>query len=170
MTSRRCPFCGPAPGIFAKSRNFRALYNRAPILPGHSLVVPKRHVESLMALSEAGTAEFLVFGREVARLLASVFRTAAFDLTIQEGVDAGQTVTHLHMHVIPRVAGDLPSPGDWYPRLRRGESEAVDSTSRPRLTYGELAAVVRRIKRSTRARPRKARRRPARPRRTRRKR
>ena len=69
-----------------------------------------------------------------------------FDWTIQGGESAGQTVDHLHLHVIPRKRGDLPSPGDWYPRLRASESEAIDSELRPHLTDTELLDAVLRLR------------------------
>src|ERR1035437_9063760 len=111
-----CPFCAVnfSEIGFARSTNFVALYNIAPILPGHSLVIPRRHVESLMDLSDAEVSEFMIFGRDVARLLLRAFETSAFNWTIQEKEEAGQTVSHLHMHLIPRTPGDFPRPGDWY--------------------------------------------------------
>lgn len=147
----KCPFCYPVAGEFADSRQFRAICNVAPILPGHSLVVPKRHVESLMDLIDDELAEFMVFGRRVARILGHAFGTPAFNWTIQEREAAGQTVAHLHMHVIPRVSGDLPSPGDWYhPRLRQAQAEAIDTVSRRRMCQGEIDAMVARLRRAAR--------------------
>jgi bis(5'-adenosyl)-triphosphatase len=103
-----------------------------------------------MDLSDDELAEFMLFGRRVARLLARAFQTPAFNWTIQEREAAGQTVAHLHMHVIPRVARDLPRPGEWYPLLRQAEAEPIDSVSRHRLSRGEMGEMVARLRRTAR--------------------
>ncbi|GFO82751.1 MAG: hypothetical protein A49_23780 [Methyloceanibacter sp.] len=74
------------------------------------------------------------------------FGTSAFNWTIQEGAAAGQTIRHLHMHLIPRKAGDLPHPGDWYPRLTESENGLIDSSRRQQLTREQLREIARRIK------------------------
>lgn len=143
-----CPFCGTNidESVFAESENFCAIYNIAPILPGHSLIIPKRHLGSLMDLSDSELCEMMIFGRDVVRILLRAFDSAAFNWTIQEGEEAGQTVQHLHMHLIPRESNDLPQPGDWYPLLRKSQLEVIDSDSRPRLTPHEMQEVVARIR------------------------
>lgn len=143
----KCPFCRiQKEAVFAESEHFLALYNIAPILPGHSLVIPKRHVESLMDLNDSELSEFMIFGRNVAKILIKAFKTPSFNWTIQEKEEAGQTIAHLHMHIIPRKQGDLPQPGDWYPLLQKNQSEVIDSTSRTRLTVQQIREMVSYIK------------------------
>jgi bis(5'-adenosyl)-triphosphatase len=142
-----CPFCDPAvqAATFAETERFRAIYNIAPILPGHSLVIPKAHVESFMDLSDEDTAGLMIFARQVARLLGKAFKAASFDWTIQDGLPAGQTVAHLHLHLIPRKTDDLPSPGDWYPRLEENEmglAGGIDSATRTRLKAHEMKTII----------------------------
>jgi bis(5'-adenosyl)-triphosphatase len=147
ITVANCPFCDSSihQATFAESENFRAIYNIAPILPGHSLVIPKWHLKSLLDLSESEFCEMMVFGRNVVRVLLTAFSVQAFNWTIQEGEEAGQTIPHLHFHLIPRKPEDLPRPGDWYPLLRdslNSQSEVMDSDSRPRLTQDEMRSIV----------------------------
>jgi bis(5'-adenosyl)-triphosphatase len=142
-----CPFCDPAvqAATFAETERFRAIYNIAPILPGHSLVLPKAHVEGFMDLNDEDAAGMMVFARQVARLLGTAFQASAFDWTIQDGLPAGQTVPHLHLHLIPRKTDDLPSPGDWYPRLEESEkglAGVIDSAARSRLKAHEMKTIV----------------------------
>lgn len=146
-----CPFCEPSirRAAFAESSEFMAIYNIAPILPGHSLVVPKWHVQSLMDLSDAELSEMMVFSRETAQVLSDAFSSQAFNWTIQEGEQAGQTVRHLHLHLIPRRRNDLPAPGDWYPILKAQESSMIDSAARPRLTAAKMETIVARIRQSS---------------------
>ena len=143
-----CPFCGikRTRFQFAESHFFVALYNIAPILPGHSLVVPKRHVESLFDLTVEELAELPVFGRGVTKTLLEAFNAAGFNWSIQERAEAGQTVSHLHLHVIPRRPYDLPHPGDWYPRLREADEEVVDSEDRRRLRPNDLDRVLHHVR------------------------
>lgn len=143
-----CPFCYPnvEESKFAETDNFVAIYNVAPILPGHSLVIPKWHLESLMELTNTELCEMTIFSRDAVKILLETFGVGAFNWTIQEGEAAGQTVFHLHLHLIPRESDDLPQPGDWYPLLRKSQTENIDSESRPRLTPNEMRKVVMKIR------------------------
>ncbi len=136
-----CPFC--ATGIsdlgFMESDRFRVIVNAAPVLPGHSLVIPKRHVESLLALDDGEVTEMVKLSRRAVTLLTRTHHADGFDWTIQESEAAGQSVPHLHLHLIPRTKGDLPDPGDWYPRL-------IEFRDRPRLTHTEMAREAQRLR------------------------
>lgn len=146
-----CPFCRKtATDFFLETKSFAAIYNIAPILPGHSLVIPRRHVESLFELTDSELAEFMRLGRDVARLLKQVLQTDAFDWAIQEKEAAGQSVAHLHMHVVPRRIGDLPNPGDWYQALEKNAQLPIDSASRNRLSRTEMDAITSRLKEQAR--------------------
>ena len=139
-----CPFCAPqaVASTFAESGAFRAIYNIAPIVPGHSLVVPKAHLKSLMSLDEQSLCAFFAFARPVTTFLQNVFESPGFGWTIQNGEVAGQTVPHLHLHLIPRRAGDFPTPGDWYPALQRSEVSLLDHEARPRHSAEEMTEIV----------------------------
>jgi bis(5'-adenosyl)-triphosphatase len=143
-----CPFCKSDVNeiSFAESPNFLAIYNSAPILPGHSLIIPKWHVHGLLELIDSELSEMMLFSRNTVRTLLKAFNAKAFNWTIQEGEEAGQTVPHLHLHLIPREPNDLPQPGDWYPLLKKSESEVIDSASRPRLTRDEMREIVEKIR------------------------
>jgi len=143
-----CPFCKPnVEDIkFYESENFLAIYNVAPILPGHSLVIPRRHVKSMMELSDPELCELMIFSRRTVKLLLEVFGVRAFNWTIQDGDEAGQTIPHFHLHLIPRKQGDLPHPGDWYPKLKERNAEIIDSDSRPKLSNDEMSQIVEKIR------------------------
>lgn len=143
-----CPFCNPAVReyTFLESDKFLALYNIAPVLPGHSLIVTRAHLTSLMELSEKELCEFVSFSRKAVRILAHVFQTEAFNWTLQEKEEAGQTIAHMHIHILPRKSADLPDPGEWYPRLVNNIDNIIDSSKRPRLTRNEMNRVVQKLK------------------------
>ena len=135
-----CPFDHPAIRSveYAGDDEFAAIYNIAPILPGHSLIVPRRHVERLALLKDDEVCHLFLFARRVTDFLSAHFQADGFDWTIQDGASAGQTVGHVHLHVVPRRPEDLLSPGGWYMRLR----SPIDSEARPRLSNSELNRIV----------------------------
>jgi bis(5'-adenosyl)-triphosphatase len=139
-----CPFCAPEIEKFSflSSDNFLAIYNRSPILPGHSLIIPRHHYESLLELSPSLIPEMMSFSIEAVRLLMRTYNAEAFDWTIQDGWAAGQTVPHLHLHLIPRKTGDLPYPGDWFPELEKTNPGIIDSDQRFKLTDEEIISIV----------------------------
>ncbi|HET9257336.1 MAG TPA: HIT family protein [Pseudonocardiaceae bacterium] len=138
-----CPFDPPRiqAAEYADDGEFAALYNVAPVLPGHSLVVPRRHVGRLGALTDDEVCRLFMFARRITEFLLSRFNADGFDWTIQDGTSAGQTVDHVHLHVIPRQPRDLPSPGDWHTRV-------IDSHLRQPLSDAELNVIVTSLRHS----------------------
>jgi bis(5'-adenosyl)-triphosphatase len=137
-----CPFCSPDnQGIaFASSRSFLALYNIAPILPGHTLIIPRMHIKSLRFLSDELISEFFQFSRKVTEILLKYYKADAFDWSLQDNEAAGQTVQHLHLHIIVRHPSDLPEPGDWYPLLESQNKN--ESNKRPDLGKEEYTRIA----------------------------
>ncbi len=140
-----CPFCSPNidKSVFAESVNFKAIYNIAPILPGHTLIISNKHISKFMNIEDRLMEELIILSRQVIRTLSKAFKTDSFNWTLQEGAEAGQTIEHMHIHIIPRHKNDLPSPGDWYPELKTHENKIIDSLSRPKLSIPEIQSVVR---------------------------
>lgn len=143
-----CPFCleSQNPLIFYQNNLFLATYNKAPILPGHTLVVPQRHVTRFDALRADELSNLLIFTKKVNQILKGVFRVDAFNWTLQDGHAAGQSINHLHLHIIPRVKDDLPDPGDWYPRLAQSEANNIDSNKRPTHSHDELLQITDKLR------------------------
>lgn len=143
-----CPFCLPTvnKACFAESENFRAIYNIAPIYPGHCLVIPKKHIIRFIELPDCFLAEWAAFTRKIMLVIDAVFHPDGFDFSLQDGPAAGQTVMHTHGHIIPRYMGDAPDPGDWYPRLLKHESDIIDSLARPQITEPEMHRIVEKLK------------------------
>ncbi|MCF8232254.1 MAG: HIT family protein [Bacteroidales bacterium] len=141
-----CPFCDESIhiAVFAKSEHCLAVYNRSPILRGHSMVIPREHYHTVLELPEEVYSDMMHFMRSVSGGLIKAFGASGINWTLQEGEDAGQTIEHLHFHLIPRKPKDLPEPGDWYPRLR--ENEVIDSDKRPTLSDKEMRHRVGELK------------------------
>ena len=144
--SDTCPFCSPKTqqDAFASSGNVLAIYNKAPILPGHTLIIPIEHAESLRSLPDDLITEFFLFAREVTETLLSYYHANAFDWSIQDNEAAGQTIPHLHLHIVVRHPADLPNPGDWYPLLDAREKSG--SEVRPRLRASEYTKITEQLR------------------------
>ena len=106
-----CPFCDLASSrVCLENDTALALPDAFPVTEGHTLVVPKRHVASLFDLSEEEqVAIWRLVALVRAKLMADV-HAEAFNIGINDGAAAGQTVMHAHVHVIPRRKGDSPDP------------------------------------------------------------
>ena len=142
MMSADCPFCAGnlTRATVAETAHCRTLYNVAPLVPGHCLIVPKRHVTRLIELGAVERDELFRCAPRMAELLMQVYGCDGYDLSMQQGASAGQTVMHLHLHIVPRRPDDLPS-SNWHDQL-------LDSASRPRLTSEELAGEVVKLRRA----------------------
>ena len=144
-----CPFCrlNSKNQAFITSPNFMAVYDISPMLPGHTLIIPFEHIESLHDLKENKLAEFFQFSRMVTKGLCEFLDTDAFDWSIQEKEEAGQSVSHLHLHIIPRTKNDLPNASDWYPLLMEHNRQTIiDSVQRPRFTESEFREITEKLK------------------------
>ncbi len=107
-----CVFCGIVAGQEPASLVFRddlvtAFMDIQPVNPGHVLVVPNRHLASLAELDgDTGAHLFGVAQRLAQAVRRSGVRCEGIDLFLADGEAAGQDVFHVHLHVIPRFAGD----------------------------------------------------------------
>lgn len=81
-----------------------------PISPGHTLIIPHRHVGSFFAIDVAERDALLALIEEAKRRLDKEFKPDGYNVGINDGAAAGQTVAHLHIHLIPRYAGDREDP------------------------------------------------------------
>jgi diadenosine tetraphosphate (Ap4A) HIT family hydrolase len=107
-----CPFCDwtARPEYTAESLHAVAIKDGYPLTRGHTLVIPRRHVASIYDLPEAERAHVWALVGEVRSLLAAEYSPAGFNIGLNDGAAAGQTIDHAHVHVIPRYEGDVPDP------------------------------------------------------------
>ncbi|MFQ5888649.1 MAG: HIT family protein [Gemmatimonadota bacterium] len=106
-----CPFCPlPDERIWIETEEAVAVPDLYPATEGHTLVVPKRHVEGFYELPRGEQAAIWELVAEVRGRLAADLRPDGFTIGINDGLAAGQTIQHAHIHVIPRHLGDVPDP------------------------------------------------------------
>ena len=88
--------------------SFKDLY---PVTNGHTLVIPKRKVQSFFDLTEEETAAmFELLHLQKEDLKNNDYSITGFNIGINDGEDAGQTIMHGHIHLIPRRRGDMEDP------------------------------------------------------------
>jgi len=87
-----------------------AVYDGFPVTPGHGLIVPKRHIALFYEATREEQTAMLDLLAEMRLLLLKERNPDAFNISINDGAAAGQTVMHMHIHLIPRYAGDTDDP------------------------------------------------------------
>ena len=81
-----------------------------PVSAGHTLIIPKRHVESYFDLTNQEREDMTALMMRVKVKLKEELQPQGFNIGINEGFAAGQTVSHINMHLIPRFKGDVTEP------------------------------------------------------------
>jgi len=111
MLLKPCPFCPLPPERIVQRSEFGMLVRDGyPVSPGHSLVIPHRHVGSFFELTDAERTDLLALIDQAKQTLDAQHQPDGYNIGINDGAAAGQTVPHLHIHLIPRYHGDLPDP------------------------------------------------------------
>jgi bis(5'-adenosyl)-triphosphatase len=105
------------PQVFHVTSLSYAFVNLKPLLPGHVLVSPLRRVPRLSDLTPPEVADLFLAVQRVGRMVERVFEGTSLNIAIQDGADAGQSVAHLHTHIIPRKSKDLPNTDDIYGQM-----------------------------------------------------
>jgi diadenosine tetraphosphate (Ap4A) HIT family hydrolase len=106
-----CVFCPPlAERVLAENKTCLAIRDGYPITPGHALVIPRRHVASIFDLSEEELSDLWKLLRQARDVIQASHSPSAFNIGVNDGPAAGQTVAHVHVHLIPRYAGDVSEP------------------------------------------------------------
>jgi diadenosine tetraphosphate (Ap4A) HIT family hydrolase len=106
-----CPFCSLDPGrMWIENEHTIAIPDAYPLTDGHMLVVPRKHVASIYELNGEEQAAVWALVAEVRDRLLTGLKPDAFNIGVNDGMAAGQTVEHAHVHVIPRRKGDVPDP------------------------------------------------------------
>jgi len=81
-----------------------------PVSPGHTLVIPKRHVGSFFQVTPDERSDLLALLDDAKAQMGLEFKPDGYNIGINDGPAAGQTVPHLHIHLIPRYDGDRADP------------------------------------------------------------
>ncbi|XP_050942339.1 bifunctional bis(5'-adenosyl)-triphosphatase/adenylylsulfatase FHIT isoform X1 [Cucumis melo] len=100
-----------------------AMVNLRPLLPGNVLVCPKREVQRFADLTADETCDLWLAAQRVGQKLELYHKASSLTFAIQDGPQAGQTVPHVHIHVLPRKGGDFEKNDEIYDALDEKEKE-----------------------------------------------
>jgi diadenosine tetraphosphate (Ap4A) HIT family hydrolase len=104
-----CPFCNPKAEIISlTSEHGWAIRDSFPISNGHTLIIPKLHIPRFFGLAPDVQVVLWQLVGEACKRLAEEFQPDGFNIGLNDGEAAGQTVMHTHIHIIPRWKGDVP--------------------------------------------------------------
>ena len=110
-SSKPCAFCTlPSARVIDENATSIVIRDGYPVSPGHTLLIPKRHTGSFFDLSEQERSDLLTLLDRAKLALDEELYPQGYNIGINDGAAAGQTVPHLHVHLIPRFDGDLPDP------------------------------------------------------------
>ena len=106
-----CPFCPiPKDKIIAQDSLTFTIRDTLPVSPGHTLILPKRHIASIFEAAKEEVAALWEALLQARIELLKEFSPDGFNIGINDGLAAGQTILHLHIHLIPRYKGDMQDP------------------------------------------------------------
>lgn len=107
-----CPFCNPEKEreLIVESATAYAIYDKYPVNTGHALIIPKRHCADYFDLTFKEQSACIFMLNTVKQIVQNKFNPDGFNVGININEHAGQTIPHVHIHLIPRYKGDVEQP------------------------------------------------------------
>lgn len=107
-----CPFCRQMDTVsfIAADETGIAFYDKYPVAKGHALIIPRRHVADYFDLTQTEQDSLWQLVNEVKVILEQKFHPDGYNIGVNIGEAAGQSVFHVHLHIIPRYKGDVVNP------------------------------------------------------------
>ena len=114
-----CIFCKIANGeipaaTLYEDDDFRVILDLGPASKGHALILPKVHAANIYEISDEMAAKAMILAKKMAAKMTDALKCDGFNIVQNNGLIAGQTVFHFHLHLIPRYTGDTVNVG-WVP-------------------------------------------------------
>jgi diadenosine tetraphosphate (Ap4A) HIT family hydrolase len=111
LASENCIFCNTrGEKLVVENALAQAVYDTYPVSPGHVLIIPRRHAVTIWDLSDGEYGACFDLVRKSREILELRHRPDGFNVGVNCGVFAGQSVMHAHIHLIPRYRGDVLDP------------------------------------------------------------
>jgi diadenosine tetraphosphate (Ap4A) HIT family hydrolase len=108
-----CLFCKTfeeRTGFIYENDSVYAIYDNFPVTKGHILIITKRHVPNYFGINKQELLDIDQAISECKRIIDLKYKPTGYNLGINNGVSAGQTIMHLHIHLIPRYDSDCLDP------------------------------------------------------------
>lgn len=127
--SKSCIFCsiisGQEPSVqIHREIGFLVLMDKYPINPGHALVMPTKHYETVLQMPPAEVGKLYSLVPPIAKAIISAVKADGFNVGQNNGIAANQIVPHVHVHIVPRFHDDSPD-GKWPSRRVTSQEEIV---------------------------------------------
>lgn len=115
INPKKCPFCNIVllsnSEILLENKKSISIKDKYPVVDGHTLIITKRHISSFFGLTSSEKSQCILMLDRVKKYLAEKDKTiTGFNVGFNDGLDAGQTIFHCHIHVIPRRKKDVLDP------------------------------------------------------------
>ena len=105
-----CLFCTDPQGVSVEHELVYSARDSYPASPGHTVVIPKRHVASFFDLTPEEVTACMELIAEEKKLIDQEFNPDGYNVGVNIGPAAGQSIMHVHIHIIPRYVGDVENP------------------------------------------------------------
>ena len=141
MTEAGCPFCNlPPERVFLAEGLVVGLWDAFPVSPGHALLIPRRHTTDWFSATPDERAALTLAIEQAKQIIERDHRPDGYNIGFNVGVAAGQTIWHLHVHLIPRYAGDVTHPRGGIRQVIPGrgdyQADSALSSIEPGLPHG----------------------------------
>ena len=111
MISENCPFCSNVEKIQLSNNSAICIFDKYPVTKYHCLIIPRRHEASFFNLDDKEQQDCIALINQGKSQLCSMDETiTGFNFGVNDGIDAGQTILHCHIHLIPRRKNDIKEP------------------------------------------------------------
>jgi diadenosine tetraphosphate (Ap4A) HIT family hydrolase len=111
LTPEQCPFCQPKDRkCLIESKLSYAIFDAYPVTLGHLLVIPRRHISDFFDLYPHEVEDLMRLLWHAKEYVAREYQPDGFNVGINVNTAAGQTIPHVHIHLIPRNTGDVEDP------------------------------------------------------------
>lgn len=105
-----CLFCGDPRGVSLQNELAYSARDSYAVSPGHSVVIPRRHVASFFDLTSDEIAACMALIQQEKQRIDDEFKPDGYNIGVNVGPAAGQSILHVHIHIIPRYKGDVENP------------------------------------------------------------
>lgn len=115
-----CLFCNLSKEEYIAENDYGyAVYDKFPVNKGHALIIPKRHFESYFEATHEEITALYALMNDVKEIIDEELAPDGYNVGVNVGEDAGQSIMHLHMHLIPRYKGDIDNPRGGVRKLKK---------------------------------------------------
>lgn len=115
-----CIFCEYSKeGYIAENDLCFAIFDKFPVNEGHALIIPKRHFSNYFDATKEEIAAMYDLSHQVKKIIDDKYNSDGYNVGVNVNHEGGQTIMHLHMHIIPRYKGDIEDPRGGIRRIKR---------------------------------------------------